>query len=186
MMNDNRPWPRIGQAGKSHAVRVLARAAGWHLADMPADLGLPLAGCLYNGANSLLVTVTDGALAPCIAAIDQSLVATRSDALIACLGQEGPLPEIALGLWRSGRATWHWPLLPWAAPDGAMWLVYAPDGRGAASRAAFKLIPRHPRADFIPWASVAERDAGFFRSAALLAGDHGPGGEDASNWVGTR
>ena len=179
-MNDNQPWPRIGQAGNSHVVRVLARAAGWHLAEMPADLGLPLAGCLYNEANSLLVTVTDGALAPCVAAMNWSLVSTRSDALIACVGQDGILPKVALGLWRSGRATWHWPLLPWAAPDGAMWLVYAPDGRGAASRAAFKLIPRHLRGDFIPWASVAERGVGFARSASLLADCNVPGGGDAS------
>jgi hypothetical protein len=123
--------------------------------------------------------VTDGALAPCVATMDQSLIATRSDALIACVGQEGILPEIALGLWRSGRATWHWPLLPWAAADVSMWLVYAPDKTGAASRAAFKLIPRHLRGDFIPWASVAERDAGFFRSAPLFADSDVPGGEDA-------
>jgi hypothetical protein len=185
-MNDNQPWPRIGRAGNSHVVRVLARAAGWHLAEMPADLGLPLAGCLYNEANWLLVAVTDGALAPSVAAMDQSLIATRSDALIACVGQEGILPEVALGLWRSGRATWHWPLLPWAAPDGAIWLVYGPDGRGAASRAAFKLIPRHLRGDFIPWASVSEQDAGFVRSAVLLAERDVPGGEDAPIGKSTR
>ncbi|WP_237237699.1 hypothetical protein [Sphingomonas melonis] len=76
-MNDNEPWPRIGQAMNSHVVRTLAQAAGWRLTDMPADLGLPLAGCLYSEANHLLVTTMNGNLAASIAVMDSALLATR-------------------------------------------------------------------------------------------------------------
>lgn len=53
-MNDNEPWPRIGQASNSTVIRALAKAADWQLAEMPADLGLPLAGCLDSDVNDLL------------------------------------------------------------------------------------------------------------------------------------
>ncbi|WP_294192852.1 hypothetical protein [uncultured Sphingomonas sp.] len=56
----------------SHVVRTLAHAAGWRLTDMPADLGLPLAGCLNSEANHLLVTTTVANLAASIAAMDSA------------------------------------------------------------------------------------------------------------------
>ncbi len=44
-MNDNEPWPRIGQAMNSHVVRTLGAGAGWRLTDMP-----PISACRWLAA----------------------------------------------------------------------------------------------------------------------------------------
>ncbi len=165
-MNDNQPWPRMNQAAASHVVRVLAQHATWRLADMPADYGLPLAACLREEASSLLVTVTDGALSPCVAALTGALKAARSDGLIIGSTPVGA-PQIALGLWCSGQVVWHRPLFAWLAADNVMWLVPARKERDWRNP-AFKLTARHLRADLLPWQTAAERSAGFARAAATL------------------
>lgn len=172
-MNDNEPWPRIGQAMSSHVVRTLSRAAGWRLTDMPADLGLPLAGCLYSEANDLLVTTTDGKLATSIAAIDGALVATRSDALIVRTPAENAKPDFALGLWRSGRITWHWLLTLWVDVDGGLWLVPTPDKRDGTAAPGFRLTARHLRIEEAPWRTVRERSDGLVRAIRLLLHEEG-------------
>ena len=165
-MNDNRPWLRMNQPAASHVVRILAQHATWRLVEMPADYGLPLAACLYEKTNALLVTVTDGALAPCVDALTGALKATRSDGLV--IGSTlGIAPEIALGLWCSGQVVWHRPLFAWLAADEVMWLVPARPERDWRNP-AFKLTARHLRADLVPWQSAGERSAGFARAAATL------------------
>jgi hypothetical protein len=172
-MNDNEPWPRIGQAMNSHVVHTLARAAGWRLADMPADLGLPLAGCLYNEANDLLVTTTDGKLATSIAAMDSALIATRSDALIIRTAAENALPDFALGLWRSGRITWHRLLTLWGDVDAGLWFVPTPGKRDATAASGFRMTARHLRIEEAPWQTVRERGDGFVRAIRILHHDQG-------------
>ena len=172
-MNDNEPWPRIGQAMNSHVVRILARAAGWRLTEMPADAGLPLAGCLYNEANDLLVTTTDGKLATYIAAMDSALVATRSDAMIIRTPAESALPDFALGLWRSGRITWHWLLTLWVDVDAGFWLVPTPNKRDATAASGLRLTARHLRIEEAPWWTVRERGDGFVRAIRILIQDEG-------------
>lgn len=168
-MNDNQPWPLVGQAAASRAAEILARYATWQLAACAAYDGLPLAGFLQEQTIALLVAVTDEALSPAVAAMHGSLLETRSDGLI--IGAERSrrgLPEIALGLWRSGRVTWHQPLVPWLAEDGAMWLVPAPVAP-AGSQSAYKLGARHLRADTVPWRAETERRNGFIRAIAAFA-----------------
>ena len=168
-MNDNHPWPVMGQAAASHAAKVIARHVTWQLAGCAAYERLPLAGFLQEKTIALLVAVTDEALPPAVAAMHGSLLETRSDGLI--IGAEGSrrgLPEIALGLWRSGRVTWHQPLVPWLAEDGAMWLVPAPVAP-AGSQSAYKLVARHLRADMLPWRRGTERHDGLTRAAAAFA-----------------
>lgn len=172
-MNDNEPWPRIGQAMNSHVVHTLARAAGWRLAEMPADLGLPLAGCLYNEANDLLVATTDGKLATSIAALDSALVATRSDALIVRTPADNALPDFALGLWRSGRITWHWLLTLWIDVHAGLWLVPTPGKRDATAASGFRLTARHIRIEDAPWRTVRERGDGLVRAIRILLHDEG-------------
>ncbi len=167
-MNDNEPWPRIGQAMNSHVVRKLARAAGWRLTEMPADVGLPLAGCLYNEANDLLVTTTDDKLATAIAAMDGALIATRSDALIVRTPAGNGLPDFALGLWRSGRITWHWHLTLWVEVDASMWLVPTENRRDGTAASGFRLTARHLRIEEVPWRTVRERDDGLVRAIRIL------------------
>jgi hypothetical protein len=167
-MNDNEPWPRIGQAMNSRVVRTLAHAAGWRLTDMPADLGLPLAGCLYNEANGLLITTTSGKLVTSVAAMDSALVATRSDALIIRTPVENALPDFALGLWRSGRITWHWLLTLWVDVDAGLWLVPTPNRRDGTAASGFRLTARHLRIEEVPWRTVRERDDGLVRAIQIL------------------
>ena len=167
-MNDNEPWPRIGQAMNSRVVRTLAHAAGWRLTDMPADLGLPLAGCLYNEANDLLITTTSGKLVTSVAAMDSALVATRSDALIIRTPVENALPDFALGLWRSGRITWHWLLTLWVDVDAGLWLVPTPNRRDGTAASGFRLTARHLRIEEVPWRTVRERDDGLVRAIQIL------------------
>ncbi|NTS66824.1 hypothetical protein HRV97_16920 [Sphingomonas sp. HHU CXW] len=167
-MNDNQPWPLMGQAAASRAAEILVRYAAWQLADCAA-YDLPLAGFLQEKTIALLVAATDEALSPASAAMHGSLLETRSDGLI--IGTEGSRreqPEIALGLWRSGRVTWHQPLVPWLAEDGAMWLVPAPVAP-AGSQSAYKLVPRHLRVDTVPWRAETERRDGFTRAIAAFA-----------------
>ena len=172
-MNDNEPWPRIGQAMNSHVVRTLARAAGWPLTEMPADIGLPLAGCLYNQANDLLVTTTDGKLATSIAAMDSALIATRSDALIVRTPAENALPDFALGLWRSGRITWHWPLTLGVDDDAELWLVPTRGKRDGTAASGFRLTARHLRVEEAPWRTIRERGDGLVRAIRILFHDEG-------------
>jgi len=167
-MNDNEPWPRIGQAMNSRAVRTLAHAAGWRLTDMPADIGLPLAGCLYNEANDLLITTTGGKLATSVAAMDSALIATRSDALIVSTSPDNALPDFALGLWRSGRVTWHWLLTLWVDADTGLWLVPTPGKRNGTAASGFRLTPRHLRIEEAPWRTVRERADGLVRAIRIL------------------
>lgn len=185
-MNDNEPWPRIGQAMNSHVVRTLAQAAGWQLTDMPADLGLPLAGCLYSEANHLLVTTTVGNLATSIAAMDSALVETRSDALIIKTPAEDGMPGFALGLWHSGRVTWHWMLTLWVDVDADLWLVPTPDKRDGTAASGFRLTARHLRVEEVPWRTAYERADGLVRAIRMLvhgerSSASGPaGGDDRS------
>ncbi len=185
-MKDNEPWPRIGQAMNSHVVRRLAHSAGWRLAEMPADLGLPLAGCLYSEANHLLVTTTVGKLAASIAAMDSALVETRSDALIIRTPAEDALPGFALGLWHSGRVTWHWMLTLWVDVDAGLWLVPTPDKRDGTATSGFRLTARHLHVEEVPWRTAHERGDGLVRAIRLLIhGERGAasgpaGGEDRS------
>ena len=130
---------------------------------MPADLGLPLAGCLYNEANDLLVTTTDDKLATAIAAMDGALIATRSDALIVRTPAGNGLPDFALGLWRSGRITWHWLLTLWVDVDGGLWLVPTPDKRDGTAASGFRLTARHLRVEEVPWRTAHERADGYCR-----------------------
>lgn len=178
-MNDNEPWPRIGQATNSHVVRTLAREAGWRLTDMPADLGLPLAGCLYNETNHLLITTMAGNLAASIPAMNGALVATRSDALIVGTTAEDALPDFALGLWCSGRVTWHKLLTLWADVDAGLWLVPATGKRASAVR----LSVRHLVIEEAPWRTVRERGDGLVRAVRMLvhgerSSASGPAGVD--------
>ena len=185
-MNDNQPWPKIGQAMKSHVVRTLARAAKWRLTEMPADVGLPLAGCLYNQANDLLVTTTDGELAASIATLDSALIATRSDALIVRLPAENALSDFALGLWASGRITWHWLLTLWVDDDAGLWLVPTSRNPDATAASGFRLTARHLRIEEAPWRTVGEPGDGLLRAIRILRHEGGspasaPGGvEDRS------
>ena len=184
-MNDNEPWPRIGQTMNSHVVRTLAHAGGWRLTEMPADVGLPLAGCLYNEANDLLVTTTDGKLATSIAAMNSALIATRSDALIIRTAAENALPDFALGLWRSGRITWHWLLTLWVDVDGGLWLVPTADKRDGTVASGFKLTARHLCTEEAPWRTVRERSDGLVCAIRILLHEEGspasaPTGE--SDW----
>ena len=165
-MNDNQCWPRMGQAVTSHVVRMLAHHAAWQLVEMPGDYGLPLAACLHEETSALLVTVTDGALAPCVAALTSALKAARSDGLI--IGSTpAAAPQIALGLWCSGQVVWHQPLFVWMAADDVMWLVPTRKERDWRNP-AFKLTARHLRADLLPWQTAGERSGGFVRAAATL------------------
>ncbi|WP_294239880.1 hypothetical protein [uncultured Sphingomonas sp.] len=173
-MNDNEPWPRIGQAMNSHVVRILAQAAGWRLTDMPADLGLPLAGCVYSEANHLLVTTTVGNLAASIAAMDSALLATRSDALIVRATAEDGMLGFALGLWHSGRVTWHWMLTLWVDVDAGLWLVPTSDKRDGTAASGFRLTAHHLRVEEVPWRTAHERADGLVRAIRLLA--HGERG----------
>ncbi|MDR6125885.1 hypothetical protein QE361_001467 [Sphingomonas sp. SORGH_AS802] len=173
-MNDNEPWPRIGQAMNSHVVRTLAHAARWRLTDMPADLGLPLAGCLYSEANHLLVTTTIGNLAASIAAMDSALLATRSDALIVRAAAEDGMPGFALGLWHSGRVIWHWMLTLWVGVDAGLWLVPTPDKRDGTAASGFRLTARHLRVEEVPWRTAHERADGLVRAIRMLV--HGERG----------
>lgn len=167
-MNDNEPWPRIGQAMNSHVVRTLAQAAGWRLTEMPADLGLPLAGCLYSEANHLLVTTTVSNLAASIAAMDSALLATRSDALIVRATAEDAMPGFALGLWHSGRVTWHWMLTLWVDVDAGLWLVPTPDKRDGTAASGFRLTGRHLCVEEVPWRTAHERADGLVRAIRML------------------
>jgi hypothetical protein len=167
-MNDNEPWPRIGQAMNSHVVRTLAQAAGWQLTDMPADLGLPLAGCLYSETNHLLVTTMNGNLAASIAAMESALMETRSDALIIRTPVEDAMPGFALGLWHSGRVTWHWMLTLWADADAGLWLVPVPDKRDGTAASGFRLTARHLRVEEVPWRTAHGRADGLVRAIRLL------------------
>jgi hypothetical protein len=157
----------------SHVVHTLARAAGWRLAEMPADLGLPLAGCLYNEANDLLVATTDGKLATSLAALDSALVATRSDALIVRTPADNALPDFALGLWRSGRITWHWLLTLWIDVHAGLWLVPTPSKRDATAASGFRLTARHIRIEDAPWRTMRERSDGLVRAIRILLHDEG-------------
>jgi len=175
-MNDNEPWPRIGQAMHSHVVRTLAHTAGWRLTEMPADVGLPLAGCLYNEANDLLVTTTVGNLATSIAAMDSALIATRSDALIVRIPAKSALPDFALGLWRSGQITGHWRLTLWVDGDAGLWLVPTPGKRDSTNASGFRLTARHLRIEETPWRTVRERGDGLARAIRILLHDEGSPG----------
>jgi len=163
-MNNNQPWPRMGQAAASRAASILARHATWQLAACAASDGLPLAAFLQEKTIALLVAATEGALPRAAAVMHGSLLETRSDGLIVGpAGAQHGLPEIALGLWRSGRVTWHQPLLPWLAADDAMWLVPAGD-TSADAPSAYKLVARHLRAGNVPWRTETERYDGFTRA----------------------
>jgi hypothetical protein len=73
----------------------------------------------------------------------------------------------ALELWCSGQVVWHRPLFAWLAADAVIWLVPAGKDRDWRNP-AFKLAPRHLRADLVPWRTAGERNAGFSRAAAAL------------------
>lgn len=167
-MNDNEPWPRIGQASRSQVIRALAHAAGWQLTEMPADLGLPLAGCLYNDKNDLLVAETNGPLVACIAAMDGALLRTRSDALIVSTRQGDVLPDLALGIWRSGQTTWHGLLSLWVGVDPGLWLVPSENGYDVTVASGVRLTAHHLRVEDAPWRTTAERAAGFTRAIGVL------------------
>lgn len=169
-MNDNHHWPLMGQAAASHAAKVLARYATWQLATCPAYYGLPLAGFLHDQSYTMLVAVTDGALAPASAAMHGTLLDYRSDGMIigTTLGDAG-LPEVALGLWRSGAVAWHAPMLPWVAEDEAMWLVPAEATQRDTDARAFRLVARNMRGDLLPWTTEDQRSAGLARAVAALA-----------------
>lgn len=165
-MNDNEAWPRIGRARDFRMARTLAQAAGWYLTEMPADLGLPPAGCLCSRRNNLLIATTNGDLATSIAMIDNALVATRSDALI--VSMSGKDPAFALGLWRSGQVTWHWPLALWIDAHANPWLVPSPDRRSDPADPVFRLTDRHMRTADVPWQTPHERDVGLMRAHNFL------------------
>lgn len=177
-MSKIQPWPVMGQAVASRAVNVLARYAAWRLTPCAPYHGLPLAGFLEEEAAALLVAVTDGVLSTACAGMHVPLCESRSDGLIlsSTTIQHG-LPEIALGLWRSGQVTWHWPLLAWLAVDATMWLVPARDDR-SRDDPAFKLVARHLRADLVPWRTDRERSAGFARATEALADESADAAED--------
>lgn len=168
-MINNRPWPLMGRPANSRAAKVLARYATWQLATCAASDGLPLAAFLQETTIALLVAVTDGALSPAATAMHGSLLETRSDGLIiGPAGFQPCLPQIALGLWRSGGVTWHQPLMPWLAEDGAMWLVPATDVP-PEHPSAYQLVARHLRAEPLPWRTGPERHDGFTRANAAFA-----------------
>lgn len=168
-MNDNQPWPVMGQAAASSAAQVLARYARWQLVACAAYHGLPLAGFLHDETTALLVAVTDGPLDTASAAMRGALVTTRSDGLIIGRMTSDGLPEIALGLWRSGDVTRHMPLLPWLGSDDVMWVVPA---NNAACRPvqAYKLVARYLRGDVLPWQTVQDLRLGFDRAIVAFAG----------------
>ncbi len=168
-MNDNQPWPVMGQAAASRAAQVLARYATWQLVACAAYHGLPLAGFLHDETTALLVAGADGPLDTASASMHGSLVTTRSDGLIIGRMTSDGLPEIGLGLWQSGDVTWHIPLRPWLGPDDVMWLVHS---NGAACRPspAYKLVARHLRGDALPWQTEQDRRLGFDRAITAFAG----------------
>lgn len=168
-MNDNSHWPLVGRAAMSRAAKIFARRANWRLAEVAAYHGLPLAGFLFDEATALLVAVTDGALAPASAAMHGALLSSRSDGLIIAETRDASLPQVALGVWRSGLVAWHAPMLPWVGEDGSMWLVPAESARRDNPACAFRLIARHVRGDVLPWTTQDERSGGFARAAAALA-----------------
>lgn len=173
-MNDNTHWPLMGRAAASRAAKILARYANWQLVEVAAYHGLPLAGFLHNETTALLVAVTDGALAPAMAAMKSSLLSSRSDALIiAETPNDAGLPQVALGLWWSGLVAWHAPLLPWVGEDGTMWAVPAGPARRDTETRAFRLVARHLRGDFVPWTTEDQRTAGLARARAALAQPEG-------------
>jgi hypothetical protein len=160
----------MGQAAASRAVRTLARCATWELAEVAAYHPMPLPGFLYEEAATLFVAVVDGRRAPAIAAMHGSLLAMRSDGLLVRVSVGGrDLPEVALGLWRSGRVVWHQPFLPWLGGDDVMWLVPAVDEADGQGCPAFPLAARRLRAGLPPWNTEGGRQSGFARAAAALS-----------------
>ena len=168
-MNDNNPWPLIGQAAASRVAQILAKHACWNLAPMPADLGMPLAAFLHDEAALLLVAVTDDPLPSAAAAMTRSLLDTRSDGLIIA-NERDPWfpPQMALGKWASGTVTWHLPLLPWADEAGAIWLTPSSDIAIHQGAPAFKLIARHLKPSAMPWVGDVDRLAGLDRATTIL------------------
>ena len=168
-MNDNNPWPSVGQAAASRVAQILARHACWNLAAMPADLGMPLAAFLHDEAALLLIAVTDDTLPPAAAAMTRSLLDTRSDGLIIA-NERDPWfpPQMALGKWASGTVTWHLPMLPWADEAGAIWLTPSSDISIQHDAPAFKLIARQLKPSPMPWVSDVDRLAGLDRATAML------------------
>lgn len=167
-MNDNEPWPVMGQAVASRAARILAQYATWQLTACAPYHGLPLAGFLQDEAAALLLAVTNGSLHTSSAAMRGSLIEMRSDGLIIGTRHSCGLPQIALGLWCRGHVTWHRPMLPWLSTDETMWLVPIADACGRPQ--AYKLIPRHLRGDVLPWRTKRDRYQGFARAAGAFAG----------------
>ena len=171
-MNDNDPWPLIGQAAASRVAKILAQHACWNLATMPAYLGMPLAAFLHDEAALLLIAVTDDALPPAAAAMTRSLLDTRSDGLIIA-NERDPWfpPHMALGKWASGTVTWHVPMLPWADEAGSIWLIPASDISIHQGAPAFKLIARHLKPSAMPWVGDVGRLAGLDRATTILRGE---------------
>jgi len=165
-MNDNDRWPRIGQAAASPAVKTIARHAGWSLMEVAPYHGLPLAAFLHDEGFSLLVGVTDGHLPPAAAAMNGSLLATRSDGFIVGRFTKHRLPELALGLWRSGIVTWQQPVLPWLSADDVMWLAR---DAAALQAPAYELASSRIRSDVSQWTTEDERQAGLARATAAFS-----------------
>lgn len=86
---------------------------------------------------------------------------------------ENALPDFALGLWRSGRITWHWLLTLWVDVDAGLWLVPTPDKRDTTATSGFRLTTRHLRIQEAPWRTVRERGDGLVRAIRILIHDEG-------------
>jgi hypothetical protein len=162
-------WPSLGRAAASRVAKILGHHAGWSLAQAPYDDGLPLAACLMHQPTALLITVASRDLALCAAAMEETLLAARADALIIA-DERGPWfpPLCAVGHWRGGTVTWHQPLLPWSADGQTIWLVPAQQVAVDDGAPAFRLVARYLKPEPVPWADERGRLAGLERASSLL------------------
>ena len=168
-MTNTPNWPRLGQTASSHVAQILAGLATWRLSQLPFDLGLPLAACLENQPTALLVVVADGDLAVTAAAMEPTLLDTRSDLLLIADETDPWFPPLCcIGIWRGGNVTWHQPLIPWLSGDQKIWLVPAHDTAIADGASAFQLVARYLKPEPMPWANESKRLRGLELADALL------------------
>lgn len=168
-MNDNNTWPVLGEAAASRVAKILAARAGWKLAEVAADHGMPLAGFLENEATALLIAVTRDPLQLAAAQMESALIAGRCDGLIIADESDPWFPPlIAIGAWQSGKVAWHLPMLPYTDCDDTLWLVPQNMVDIDAGAPAFRLVARYLRPEPLPWRDDVERLAGLDRAATLL------------------
>ncbi|MES3154882.1 hypothetical protein [Sphingomonas faeni] len=168
-MNDNNTWPVLGEAAASRVAKILAARAGWKLAEVAADHGMPLAGFLENEATALLIAVTRDPLQLAAAQMESALIAGRCDGLIIA-DERDPWfpPRMSLGHWQSGKVSWYLPMLPYEDRHDTLWLVPHNTVDINPGAPAFRLVARYLRPEPLPWRDDVERLAGLDRGATLL------------------